>query len=197
MSPELQQLADFWNPVVKEIVDNLSAMRDSKGKNRYASGVTGQEISAKNSEFSLITESASELIVTLTFPYYANYIDEGVSGYENQSDATGKYSFKRNGGNIPRQAIRSFMMNRGIVPRNKDGKRTPMKDPEKQLNQIAWLIGRSIKKKGINRFPFISNVLTPELLDRYIELIRTMMGEKIKGQITFEINRADITINTQ
>ena len=44
MSKELDFLETFFQTAIDKIVDNLSTMKDSKGHNRFSSGVTAQEV---------------------------------------------------------------------------------------------------------------------------------------------------------
>jgi len=184
MSAELEMLRAWWQPVLNQIVSNMHTMTDSKGHNRYASGNTAQEITVANQD--ILTESLTEYIVTLTFPMHAIYIDEGVAGYNNLARTTGQFSFKRNGKQIPTKAIRSFMLNRGIVPRDETGKRVKLKDPEKQLNAIAYLIAKKIKRDGIDMVPFISSVINEELIQKYKRYVGSIFAGKVRQEIVIE-----------
>lgn len=188
MSKELEALRDFWSPVVKRIVSNLNTMTDTKGHNRNASGVTGQEISAKNVD--IAHETVLEYIIELTFPSYSLYIDEGVKGWQNTAKTTGKFSFKRQGKQIPRIAIRTFMMNREGIgePRNQEGKRIKPKNIEQIRNSIAFAIGAAIKREGIDMVPFISSVINDELIEKYKRFIADVVGRRIKEEIILNFN---------
>lgn len=196
MSKELEALRDFWNPVVKRIVSNLNTMTatDHKGRtsNRNASSVTGQEIGAKTfgtqNGHKFVEETIEAYIIELVFPSYALYIDEGVKGYENKAKTTGRFSFKRAGKQIPRTAIRSFMHGRSIVPLDDNNKRTKPKDMNKALNQIAYLIGRAIKRDGVDMVPFISSVINDELIAKYKAFIADVVGKRIKEEIILNFN---------
>lgn len=190
MSKELEALRDFWNPVVKQIVSNLNTMYDTGRSgtphNRNASGNTGHEIGAKNVD--IAHETIEAYIIELTFPSYSLYIDEGVRGWQNTAKTTGRFSFKRQGKRIPTTAIRSFMLNRGIVPRNESGKRTKPLDMNKALNSMAYRIGVAIKREGIDMVPFISSVINDELIKRYKVFISEVVGRRIKEEIILNFN---------
>lgn len=186
MSVELELLKVWWQPVINQIVSNLHTMTDTHGHNRFASGNTAQEITAKNTD--ITSETLTEYIITLTFPRYSLYIDEGVQGYENKAKTTGEFSFKRNGKNIPRSAMRSFMLNRGIVPRDLSGKRTKPKNMDEALNNIAFLIGKKIKRDGIDMVPFISSVINEDLIAKYKKYVATIFGDRVKSEILIELD---------
>lgn len=181
MSKELELIRDFWSPVIKDIVDNLTSMKDSRGHNREGSGKLGQSIGLLNQNS--VIETATDYMVTISAPYYAKFVDEGVKGYENKYKNTGKFSFKRSGKRIPISAIRSFMMARGIVPRGEDKERTKLTDPNKQLNAIAFLIGAAIKRSGIEQVPFYSSILTDALIDLFTNKMSDIMAQKMVNDL--------------
>lgn len=180
MSKELELIKEFWNPVIKEIVDNLTTMHDSREHNRRGGNNLSQQITAWNTD--MVVETLTDYVITITAPEYAKFVDKGVKGYNNKYKNTGEFSFKRNGKSIPTKAIRSFMMSRGIVPRL-GGKREKLTNPEKQLNAIAYLIGKAIKRDGIEAVPFYSSVLTEELLRDFSSKILDMLGGKLLDNI--------------
>lgn len=181
MSKELELIRDFWKPVIKEIVGNLTTMTDSRGHNRRGGNNLSQQITAFNSD--MVIETLTDYISTVSAPEYAKLVDKGVKGYNNKYKNTGEFSFKRNGKSIPTKAIRGFMLNRGIVPRL-GGKRVKLTNPEKQLNSIAYLIGKAIKRDGIEAVPFYSSVLTEDLINDFSSKILDVMGGKFLDNIT-------------
>ena len=180
MNKELELIKDFWNPVIKEIVDNLTTMHDSRGHNRRGGNNLSQQITAWNTD--MVVETLTDYVITITAPEYAKFVDKGVKGYSNKYKNTGEFSFKRNGKSIPTKAIRSFMMSRGIVPRL-GGKRVKLTNPEQQLNAIAYLIGKAIKRDGIEAVPFYSSVLTEDLINDFSSKILDVMGGKFLDNI--------------
>ena len=179
MSKELELIRDFWNPVIRQIADNLTTMKDSRGNNRQGRDILSASIVSDNVD-KMVSETIDYFrILILDTKGYAAYIDEGVSGWANEKRTTGKFSFKRNGGAIPSKSIRSFMLSRGIVPRDKNKQRIKLTNPEKQLDNLAYIIGASIKKKGIEMVPFYSSVLTDELITVFTQKILNIMGDKL------------------
>ncbi len=89
--------------------------------------------------FSTLTNSIKEDQVALmewrVGPHvdYAQYVEEGTSG----------------GGNVPFPALLSWIKVKGIQPRN----------PEWNLDDLAWVIQKSILAKGTRKQPFVQPVI--------------------------------------
>lgn len=188
MSKELDFLETFFQTAIDKIVDNLSTMKDSKGHNRFASGVTAQEVGQPDNQ--QITEYTNKWVVQIYMPYYYEFVDEGVSGWQNQKRNTGKFKFKKNGRPIPREAILSFMRNRGIVYNGyqSDKKKRGVKSKQSikdKLNQLAYIIGRSIKRKGTEGVPFYSSVMTEDFFKSFETDFLNVYGDKVLNDIEF------------
>ena len=188
MSKELDFLETFFQTAIDKIVSNLSTMKDSKGHNRFGSGVTAQEVGQPDNQ--QITEYATKWVVQIYMPYYYEFIDEGVSGWQNQKKNTGRFKFKKNGRPIPREAILSFMRNRGIVydgfqdDKKKKGVKSKQTIKDK-LNQLAYIIGRSIKRKGTEGVPFYSSVMTDDFFKSFETNFLDVYGDKVLNDIEF------------
>jgi len=187
MSKELDFLETFFQTAIDKIVSNLSTMKDSKGHNRFGSGVTAQEVGQPDNL--QLTEYTNKWIVQIYMPYYYEFVDEGVRGWANQKKNTGKFKFKKNGRPIPREAILSFMRNRGIVYNGYQGdkkkgvkSRQSIKD---KLNQLAYIIGRSIKKKGTEGVPFYSSVMSEDFFKSFETQFLDVYGDKVLNDIEF------------
>ena len=188
MSKELDFLETFFQTAIDKIVDNLSTMHDSKGHNRFGSGVTAQEVGQPDNQ--QITEYASKWVVQIYMPYYYEFVDEGVSGWQNQKKNTGRFKYKKNGRPIPREVILSFMRNRGIVydgfqsDKKKKGVKSKQTIKDK-LNQLAYIIGRSIKRKGTEGVPFYSSVMTDDFFKSFETNFLDVYGDKVLNDIEF------------
>jgi hypothetical protein len=191
MSKEVEFLERFFQEAIDQIVTNLHDMKDSKGHNRYASGVTGQEVGAINKD--MVNEYADKWVVQIYMPYYYEFIDEGVRGWKNEKRNTGKFQFKKNSRPIPRKVILDFMLNRGIVFNGYKGlraskgisrtlKKQTIKD---KLNQLAYVIGRSIKKKGTEGVPFYSSVISEDFIRSFETEFLNVYGDKLLNDIEF------------
>ena len=188
MSKELDFLETFFQTAIDKIVDNLSTMKDSKGHNRFSSGETAQEVGQPDNQ--QIKEYASKWVVQIYMPYYYEFIDEGVSGWANEKKNTGRFKFKKNGRPIPREVILSFMRNRGIVydgfqsDKKKKGVKSKQTIKDK-LNQLAYIIGRSIKRKGTEGVPFYSSVMTEDFFKSFETNFLDVYGDKVLNDIEF------------
>lgn len=185
MSKEVDFLEVFFQTAIDKIVSNLSTMHDSKGHNRFASGLTAQEVGQPDAL--QIKEYLDKWIIQIYMPSYYQFIDEGVRGTKNEKKNTGKFQFKKNGHPIPLKVIRRFMMNRGIVYKGyKGSKKVHSKQTiQDKLNQLAYVIGRSIKKKGTEGVPFYSSVINEDFLKSFQTDFLNVYGDKVLDKLTF------------
>jgi hypothetical protein len=177
----MEPIVIFWQDVIDQIAANLQQMKDSKGNNRYSSGVLAQEIGLENQN--VFTEEPNKYVVVITMPSYYKFVDEGVKGWDNQKKNTGNFTFKRDKPPIPLKAIRTFMINRGIVP--KDFRKGNI---ENNLNALAYRIRASIKQKGTEGVPFYSSVVNEKLIESYVKKLVDVYGQDVIDQLTFTIN---------
>lgn len=185
MTAETDFLDTFFQSAIDKIVANLFEMHDTKGRNRYASGVTGQEVGQFNKD--MVNEYVTKWVVQIYMPSYYEFIDEGVKGWQNEKKNTGKFGFKKNGKPIPKQAIMEFMRNRGIVFSGfKEKKKSMTKvSIKKKLESLAYIIGRSIKKKGIEGVPFYSSVMSDDFFKSFETEFLNFYGDKLLNDIEF------------
>ena len=163
----------FVDETIKEITRNLSIMRDSKGRNRYASGKTAAGIGAANPKRDWVSVSKrGGLIIRIYMPPQWKYINYGVKGAESVKPKTGASPYQFKNKRPPLSVIREFMMNRGIVPRRGGQRIDKGAGGEKARNRLAWVIAESIRKKGIEAFPFFDNAVT---LDKIQDLEKQLL----------------------
>jgi len=190
MSKELDFLETFFQTAIDKIVSNLNTMKDSKGHNRNASGVTGQLVGEADGR--QIKEYTDKWVVQIYMPKYYEFIDEGVKGWANTKKNTGRFSFKKGNKPIPRKVILDWMMSRTIVYKGFVGDRAkkrkgiaPKPSIKDKLNQLAYLIGRSIKKKGIEGVPFYSSVMSEDFFKSFETEFLDVYGDKVLNDIAF------------
>lgn len=185
MSKELDFLETFFQTAIDKITANLHDMKDSKGHNRFASGVTAQEVGQPDNQ--QIKEYTDKWVVQIYMPYYYEFIDEGVRGWQNTKKNTGRFTFKKKNKPIPRQVILDFMMSRGIVFKGyAKSKKTLSKQTIKdKLNQLAYIIGRNIKKHGIEGVPFYSSVMSEDFFKSFETDFLDVYGDKLLNDIAF------------
>ena len=177
----LDILKDFFQTTIDSIAKNMATMKDSKGRNRYASGNTAKEIASEPPLYE-VKQSGDVITLNLYMPSYYDFIDKGVNGLKTKHNSP--YSFKK-ASPPPLGAIRQFMLHRGIVPRGKDGKR--LKTTESSLNSLAFVIGRGIKKNGIQGLPYYSSVINANWINNMSDILINLYGNDIleKVQVNF------------
>jgi hypothetical protein len=172
---DLTGIQNFIQSSIDNIANNMASMVDSKGRNRYASGNTAQSVGGSQPVYEVV-QNEREITIRIYMPYYYDFIDKGVNGLQNGRNSP--YSFRKVSP-PPLAAMREFMINRGIVPRDTSGKRTRPKNYNKALNGLAYAIGRKIKLNGIEGVPFYSNVINAKWESELIALMGDTFGEDI------------------
>lgn len=161
MDEELKSyVTDYWQSIIDALVQSL------KDVGRYASGVTAQRIGEINTTpVTFIYDD--ELEISVSMPYYAKFMDEGVSGaVNNKSISRFKYTTKM----PPISAIRLFMFNRTIVARdyrkisNMKKSSARQNQIDKVQNRLAYAIAYKIWRDGLKPTHFYSKVLTDKKL---------------------------------
>lgn len=100
----------------------------------------------------LVTNGEEVLIEVIAEDYW-DFINQGVNGTVNNFGSP--YSFKNLGVGLKmHQAFKEFIQVRGIQPR----------EPETDYDQLAYILARSVKKKGIKKTPFMDEAFSPEAI---------------------------------
>lgn len=173
--------------------DIVSALIESLQKHgRYGSGTFAQSIIAMP-----IKVMGNKLVMEIQMDEFWKFIDEGVDGWGNSVGSP--YSYKKGGKPIPMDAMKRFISRAGISPamnikrgrlaskiKNKQLKKAVTKDnAKKDLENTAWAIGYSIKKKGLKRTKFATEVFESDL----IEDMEKELSRSIGRLITLEIKK--------
>lgn len=177
----------FWNKVIKDIKDNLVKLG-------YGSGMTAQNIEAPR-----ITVGDNSYKVELIMPDYYAFLDEGVrgkGGWVNPMTSTGKTkTMRRNTGKFsfkdkmpPASSMRQYMINKGIVGNTKRGSRGT-ESAQKQLDNIAWAMARSIYQQGLEQTDFYSDVVNESLVQDFTTLVLDELGEDVLVTITANLGQ--------
>lgn len=182
-TPKADKFARFtFQQLIDQITDNLSEMRDSKGRNRYGSGMTAQLVGEYNRSF--YRRSGNKIVITVNLPEYWKFIEEGVKGTKNVRNNTGSSAYRYSDKQPPISAIRQFMRSRAVVPRSGFGKQN---NKEQQLNSLAFVIARKIKEDGLEAFPFYSRAVTQERLDAFKRRYTDLYKEEFFRNVEFKI----------
>ena len=124
-----------------------------------------------------LMEKNGELTIGILMDYYGAFIDKGVSGTRHSTPEASPYSFKSEGVGIDMQhSIFEWMRTKNIRLRDVGGQFKKGKITEKSYESLAYVIARSVKRKGINQTHFITNPFNlttkqlPELLQEALTL---------------------------
>ncbi len=140
---KVEQTIKEW---VRERIDVAQAELESS--NRNASGSLSASIRTKD----LVT-NGEEVLVEVIAEDYWDFINQGVNGTVNKFGSP--YSFKNLVvGMKMHQAFKEFIQLRGIQPR----------EPEMDYDQLAYILARATKKKGIRKTPFMDEGFSTEAI---------------------------------
>lgn len=112
-------------------------------------------------------ESEGKMIVEILADSYWKFINHGVNGVFNSRGS--QYSFKNLGvGRAMKDSFRDFIKNRGITSLNYtnskgESKSKPMRT-EKDYDGLAYVLAKSVKKKGIEGNEFMDIAFSAEAL---------------------------------
>ena len=141
----------------KQII--IDALADSLEKNdRIAQGLLVQSISINIRSF------ATNMVMEISMADYWKYVDGG----------------RRKGSKMP--PINAMLKHIANSYRNKKGQLVKRKKPlakEKALRTLAYLIGRSISKKGIKPTNFVDEAFDNNILDNMSRDLSTALGREI------------------
>jgi len=144
-------LRQFAERVVKAAKLNLGATRtitynDGKKKRRrqVSTGKLKDSI-----DYSLTT--GVHLLMSFTMEDYGKYLDEGVSGTKYKVPGGSRFGF--DGRQPPKGDILKWMKNKKVKARDLKTNKF-IKQTKENLDQAAFLISRSIKRKGIPKSEF-------------------------------------------
>lgn len=87
----------------------------------------------------------------------------------------------------PIEPILKFIANRGLTPKPLKTKSKKPLNRQEQYRSLAFIIARSIKRKGIKPTHFASEVMNGSLLNNFKKDITIAVGRNIKIEIDKEI----------
>lgn len=135
----------------------------------------------------------------LTMNDYWKFVDKGVNG--TQISHGSPYKFK--GKNLNQKAMLNFInarhfkieLNTKTKGINKSIRNKGIRQGHKKLSidqakkTTAFLIGRSIAKKGINPLRFMDDVITQERLSELKDMLKPLIKEQIVFTINSDLNK--------
>ena len=137
--------------VEQTILDWLIERRDVAREKLGSEGREGSGALATSIGWKPLDVSSDKVLVEVIAEDYWDYINQGVNGVFNSFGSP--YSFKNLGvGEKMKQSFREFIQVNGITPR----------EPEMEYDQLAYILARATKKKGIKATPFMDEGFSPE-----------------------------------
>lgn len=127
-----------------------------------------------------------EFTIGILMDYYGKFVDKGVSGTQYQTPEESPYSFKSEGVSAEMQySIFQWMRTKRIRLRDagqfKKGGIT-----SKSYESLAYVIARSVKRKGINQTHFITNPFN---------LMDAQLPEKLQEALSLDIENYLASLN--
>jgi hypothetical protein len=137
--------------VEQTILEWLIERRDVAREKLGSEGREGSGALATSIGWKPLDLSSDKVLVEVIAEDYWDYINQGVNGVFNSFGSP--YSFKNLGvGEKMKQSFREFIQVNGITPR----------EPEMEYDQLAYILARATKKKGIKATPFMDEGFSPE-----------------------------------
>jgi len=161
----LDILQDYSQKMIDALKDNLNK------KDRFASGMLSQSITANVKVFNQVVE------MTISMEDYWKFVDEGVDGTVVKWGSP--YKFKKK--NLNQKAMLKHIANRGLRVTAKKGV-----SKENARKGLAFVLGRSIAKKGIKPTHFASEVFEGDLMEDLSNDLAEALGRDILIDITVD-----------
>ena len=153
---KVEQTIAEW---LKERIEFAQSLLEQGG--REGSGALSASIRPKD----LVT-NADKVLVEVIAEDYWDFINQGVNGIKTVFSDT-PYSFRTSGvGDKMKQSFVKFIQVNGITPR----------EPEMDYDQLAYILARSVKRKGIRKTPFMDEGFSPEAIKDLAE----RLGKTVK-----------------
>ena len=133
--------------------------------------------------------------VTLTFDFgkasdYWDFVDEGVKGsggFKGSGKMRGQGSpFRFRGKNIKEGVVEKWIANKPLKLRGKDGKF--LAKTKANIKSAAFVIGRAIAQRGLERTQFFTRPFTQEL-NNQMDLILDAFGDDLEKQLELIIGK--------
>ena len=188
LTDKIIEVFNIWG---KDLVDDMKKAIDSAitadggGQNSRLSGSVNYKV----------LNDRGNISFQLTMNDYWKFKDKGVDGTEVSHGS--EYKFK--GKNISQKAMRQFIDARHIKVEltsktkelNKGLRTKGIRRAHKQLNiesakkTLAFLIGRSVAKKGLEPLGFMAKVITPERIAQ----LKAMLAPVIRNEFILELKQ--------
>lgn len=174
--------------VVRQAKLNLGATQtiiqnDGKARRKRIDASGNLRNSLRISE---IENVKGEFTIGILMDYYGKFVDKGVSGTQFQTPEESPYSFKNEGVSAEMQySIFQWMRTKRIRLRDV-GKFKKGGITSKSYESLAYVIARSVKRKGINQTHFITNPFN---------LMDAQLPEKLQEALSLDIENYLVSLN--
>ena len=185
-------LWNYANKISEALIDSLIK------HNVYGAGTFAQSI-----EPIPIRVMGKEYVMEIKMDEIWKFINEGIDGWAQSRGS--EYKYKKNGKPIPITAMKRFISTAEISPamnirkgrlaskvKNKQlSKAIKKQNKEDDLNSAAWAIGYNIKKKGLKKTNFATEVFEGELIKDMQKELLTTLGKEIVIEIKKDIKNGN------
>lgn len=173
-------IEDILESYANKIIDALQSSLEKSG--RYGAGTFAQSIIALP-----IKVLGGSYVMEIEMDEYWKFIDEGVDGWEQSRGS--QYKYKKNGKPIPITAMKRFIATAGIKPKVAPStKRKGLKKSKTTpYDSLAWALGYSIKRKGLRKTNFATDVFESQLIKDMQRDVLKAIGKEIRIEIKKDI----------
>lgn len=152
--------------VEETILEWLIERRDVAREKLDSDGRKGSGALSTSIGWKPLVTNGEEVLVEVIAEDYWDFINQGVNGTTTVFNDT-PYSFRTLGvGDKMKDAFKKFIQLRGITPR----------EPEMDYDQLAYVLARATKKKGIRKTPFMDEGFSEEAIKDLAE----KLGKTVK-----------------
>lgn len=180
-------LTKYANEIIADVTHNLDVSMAERAS--QVGGVTAPTASQLRQEISFEVMSDG---ITLTIPFYAEFINEGVKGNKSSyaSATQSPYSFKSK---MPPPSVfsgsRGWIAQKGMIDkkklRSKGLKGKKLKEAVvSESKKLSFLIAKSIQAKGITGYHFIDKTINSKIVDNLMNDVADFFGNEIFINIT-------------
>ena len=168
-SPAYDVLVKWVARVIELAKKNLEAA------NANAGGTLSASIAPEDIEL-----SAKQIVVAIMANPYWKYVDQGVHGRTSSYLSARGSKFRYDKNIPPPQAIADWIANKGIpVVPTYSRKLERMRTKQEQGLVMGRSIAFAIRERGIEGTKFMSNALSPEMIDVLVNTIAETMGKSV------------------
>lgn len=168
------------SPTYDVLVKWVARVIELAKKNLEAANANAGGTLSASIDFGEIELTAKEIVVTVVANPYWKYVDQGVHG-RTSSYLSARDSKFRYGNKIPPpQAIADWIANKEIaVTPTYSRKLKRMRTKQEQGLVLGRTMAFAIRERGIEGTKFMSNALSPEMIDVLVNTIAETMGKSV------------------